>query len=90
MIGYGFEILDMFDVKRSALSCCSSSRIRARAAVVRVCDGKMERHSSKMFGKKAASALDNQSVASKPGWPARVAGKSTCAKRLKVKAIAQG
>src|ERR1700751_1193475 len=52
--------------------------------------GKIARHSRKMLGKKAANALVSQSLASKPGWPTCVLGRSMFNTRLAVNVIAQG
>src|SRR5262249_32877083 len=52
--------------------------------------GKIARHSSKMFGKKAASALVSHSFASKPGCPTCVLGRTMFNARLTVNVITHG
>ena len=63
---------------------------RPTVAVLALLRGKIARQSRKILGRNAASALESQSVASNPGWPARVLGKNTCVARLNVNVIAHG
>src|SRR5215467_2233311 len=59
-------------------------------ALPTVLRGKIARHSRKMLGRNAASALVSQSLASKPGRPTCVLGISMFNTRLAVNVIAHG